>query len=180
LWLLDTFIDHPVPWTENGKGIPIGNLTSQHFANFYLSGLDHFIKEYAGINGYIRYMDDLLLFSDEKETLWDTALKIEAFLIKELLLRIKKGSLLVAPVFQGISFLGFRIFPNIIRISRKGWRRFRRKVLNRDWEYSNNSIDFETWQSSMSSLLGHMRQVDTRNLRASFFHRPGAKGALTA
>jgi retron-type reverse transcriptase len=54
LRLLDAFIDHPVPWTEPGKGIPIGNLTSQYFANFYLSGLDHFIKEYLRIEGYVR------------------------------------------------------------------------------------------------------------------------------
>ena len=63
LWLIDVFIDHPVPWTSPGKGIPIGNLTSQHFANFYLSGLDHYIKGGKGVvlsahfacrmNGYI-------------------------------------------------------------------------------------------------------------------------------
>lgn len=179
LWLMDTFIDHPVPWTEKGKGIPIGNLTSQHFANFYLSGLDHFIKEYIRIEGYVRYMDDLLLFSDEKETLWDAASRIEDFLNNRLRLKIKNGSLLLSPVTQGISFLGFRIFPGVIRVSRKGWRRFRRKTLRRDREYINELIDFETWQRSMSSLLGHMKQANTRNLRYSFFQRPGANEAQT-
>jgi len=179
LWLLDVFIDHPVPWTESGKGIPIGNLTSQHFANFYLSGLDHYIKERLRIKGYIRYMDDFVLFADEKETLWDAARHIERFLKDNLHLDIKAGSLLVAPVSQGISFLGFRVFPNALRISRKGWSRFRRKVLQRNDDLSAGKIDEEAWGRSISSLVGHLKQADTRNLRASFFNRPGAQEAPT-
>ena len=69
LWLLVMFVDHPVPWTPPGKGLPIGNLTSQYFANFHLSGLDHFIKERLRIRGYVRYMDDLVLLADEKQPL---------------------------------------------------------------------------------------------------------------
>lgn len=120
LWLLDVFIGHPVPWTAPGKGIPIGNLTSQHFANFYLTGLDNFIKNCLRIKGYVRYMDDLVLFADEKETLWDAATTIEAYLDKKLHLNIKSGSLLLAPVSQGLAFLGFRIFAGVTRISRHG------------------------------------------------------------
>jgi len=179
LWLTDVFIDHPVPWTKTGKGIPIGNLTSQHFANFYLSGLDHFIKEYLRIEGYIRYMDDLVLFADEKETLWDAADRIERYLSEKLLLSVKKGSLFLAPVRQGLPFLGFRVFPGIIRISRKGWRRFRRKVQLCDSRLNKGTIDNDKWTRSMASLVGHLKQPDTRNLRASFFQRPGAEEALT-
>ena len=169
LWLLDVFIDHPVPWAEKGKGIPIGNLTSQHFANFYLSALDHFVKEYLRVEGYIRYMDDLLLFADEKGTLWDAAERIEAYLREKLYLKIKSNAVLLAPVSQGLPFLGYRVFPNVIRISRQGWRRFRRKVQQRDKRFIRGEIDNETWGRSMASLVGHMRQADTRNLRASFF-----------
>jgi len=179
LWLLDIFIDHPVPWTKIGKGIPIGNLTSQHFANFYLSGLDHFIKEYLRMGGYLRYMDDLVLFSDEKDTLWDAKARIESYLLEELNLRIKKKAMLLAPVFQGLSLLGFRIFPGVIRIDHRGWRRFRRKVRQREDEYMRGEIDNETWSRSMAGLVGYMQQADTRNLRALFFNRPRAKEALT-
>ncbi len=177
--LLDVFIDHPVPWTEPGKGIPIGNLTSQHFANFYLSGLDHFIKEVLRIEGYVRYMDDLVLWADEKDTLWDAATRIETYLKERLYLEIKSGSLYVAPIQQGLPFLGFRIFPAVIRIARPGWRRFRRKVQFRGRALAAGEIDGETWTRSMSSLVGFMRQADTRNLRASFFDRPGAQEAPT-
>ncbi|MFH1491493.1 MAG: RNA-directed DNA polymerase [Pseudomonadota bacterium] len=177
LWLLDVFIDCPVPWTENGKGIPIGNLTSQNFANFYLSGLDHFIKEYLRVEGYVRYMDDLVLFADEKETLWDAAERIEGYLGDELRLQIKPGALLLAPVSQGLPFLGLRIFPGVIRISRQGWRRFRRKVGQRDSELISGHLDRDAWARSMASLVGHMQQANTRNLRASFFQRPGVNEA---
>lgn len=60
LWLIDTIID------SSEKGIPIGNYTSQWFANFYLEDLDHYIKEKLGVKYYIRYMDDMVLFSNNK------------------------------------------------------------------------------------------------------------------
>jgi len=180
LWLLDVFIDHPVPWTAPGKGIPIGNLTSQHFANCYLTGVDHFIKNCLRIEGYVRYMDDLVLFADEKEILWDAVVKIKTYLDKMLHLNVKSGSLLLTSVSQGLAFLGFRIFPGVTRISRQGWRRFRRKVINRNAQLVRSEIDHEAWHRSMASLVGHMQHADTRNLRASFFKGQGQKEALTA
>jgi len=92
----------PRPWTEPGKGIPIGNLTSQYFANFHLSGLDHFIKEYLRIEGYVRYMDDLVLFADEKDTLRQALNHIEQYLERTLCLKLKQESTLMAPVSQGL------------------------------------------------------------------------------
>ena len=178
LRLLDVFIDHPVPWTETGKGIPIGNLTSQHFANFHLSGLDHYIKEDLSIEGYVRYMDDMVLWADEKDTLRDAAARIEGYLKDRLRLRVKEGGLLLAPVLQGLPFLGFRIFPGVVRIDRRGWRRFRRKVMAVDRKLISGAVGHDTWQRSMASLVGHLQQADTRNLRASFFG-PGAQEAPT-
>lgn len=177
LWLLDIFIDHPVPWTVPGKGIPIGNLTSQHFANFYLSGLDHYIKEQVRIEGYVRYMDDCVLFADEKDTLWDANDRIESCLERELHLKIKEDALVLAPVSQGLSFLGFRIFPGVMRIQRRGWRRFRRKVQRRNEWLVNGAIGDEEWHNSMQSLVGHLRIAATRNLRNVFFKARGKRGS---
>jgi retron-type reverse transcriptase len=171
IWLLDAFVDHPVPWTEPGKGIPIGNLTSQYFANFYLSGLDHFIKEYLRIEGYVRYMDDLVLFADEKDTLRQALAEIEAYLEKNLCLKLKQEGTLMAPVSQGLSFVGFRVFPGVIRMVRRGWRRFRLKMMAVEGKLAGGSIDEETWRRSAASLVGHLRQARTRNLRAPFFLR---------
>ncbi|MCP5005901.1 MAG: RNA-dependent DNA polymerase [Planctomycetes bacterium] len=175
LRLVDIFIDHPVPWTEPGRGIPIGNLTSQHFANFYLSGLDHYIKEQLRIEAYIRYMDDSVLFADEKETLWDAKKRIDVYISNELNLKLKEKSVIVAPVSQGLSFLGFRVFPGVIRIQRRGWRRFRRKVQRRNEDLANGTIDVEEWNDSMQSMIGHLRNAATRNLRDAFFKGCGRK-----
>jgi retron-type reverse transcriptase len=72
LVLLEHIIDHPIPGGVPGKGIPIGNLTSQYFANLYLGELDHFLKERLRLKGYVRYMDDLLVLSANKPCLHET------------------------------------------------------------------------------------------------------------
>jgi len=180
LRLVDIFIDHPVPWTDPGKGIPIGNLTSQHFANYYLSGLDHYIKEQLRIKAYIRYMDDFVLFADEKDTLWDAKKWINDYLSRDLSLKLKEKATILAPVTQGLPFLGFRIFPGVIRIQRQGWRRFRKKAQKNNENLINGMLDVEEWNNSMQSMIGHLRNAATRNLRvAAFFKGQGQKGAPT-
>ena len=169
LWLLDTIIDHPVPWTQPGKGIPIGNLTSQHFANFYLDPVDHFIKDDLGVKGYVRYMDDLLVFGDDKKELWEIYGRVERFLNERLELVVKDGSVVLSPTFEGLSFLGLRVYPRIVRLSRKGWRRFRRKVMRLERLYRQGVISLDEMTRSTASLVGHTRQANCRNLRASFF-----------
>ena len=70
LALADRFIDAGAPGSERGRGLPIGNLTSQHFANFYLGPVDRLVKRELRPGGYCRYMDDMLLFGRHKEPLW--------------------------------------------------------------------------------------------------------------
>jgi hypothetical protein len=181
LWLADRFIDHPVPWAAPGKGLPIGNLTSQHFANFYLSGLDHFVKERLRIPAYLRYMDDMVLLADEKLALWRARDAVQAFLNEGLRLSLNDGATLLAPIGQGLPFLGFRVFPGVVRIDRRGWRRFRKKFLQRCKQLKQGVIDEEQWVCSATSMTGHLKQAQTRNLRAAFFMaRPGAIEAPTA
>ncbi len=169
LWLLDVIIDHPVPWTAPGKGIPIGNLTSQHFANFYLDQVDHFIKDEIGLKGYVRYMDDLLLFSNDKPELWDAFSQVERFLDERLALTVKIGSVVLSPTHEGLSFLGLRVYPGLIRLSRKGWRRFRRNVIQKEKLYEQGFVSADELNRSIGSVVGHIRHADTRNLRAVFF-----------
>ena len=72
---------------------------------------------------------------------------------------------------EGLPFLGFRIFPRLVRIDRRGWRRFRRKLELREAEYLSGDIDEGALASSACSLLGHVRSGDTRNLRCGYFRR---------
>lgn len=102
--------------TKPGKGVPIGNLISQHLANFYLGHLDHWVKEVAKIKGYLRYMDDFILFSDQKSLLKTVWTQIQNFLTDELALTLKYNVQLNQTRF-GVPFLGFRVFPNHIRLS---------------------------------------------------------------
>ena len=125
LWLVDRIIDHSNPqeavlnWfpgddlftpSERRRGIPIGNQTSQFFANVYLDPLDHFVKDRLGIKGYVRYVDDFLVFSDDKRQLAEVREQIRDFLAS-LRLRLHRDKSVVFPAREGIRFLGYRVFP---------------------------------------------------------------------
>lgn len=111
---------------QKDRGIPIGNLTSQFFANFYLAHLDHELKNVCRIPGYIRYMDDFLLFSNDKKELQSMQTQVETFL-KDFL-----GLELNPPILNqtacGVSFLSYRIYPHELRLSAKAKKRFARKI----------------------------------------------------
>lgn len=126
LRLTNQFVDHGAPGSPEGKGQPIGNLTSQHFANFYLTPADHRILGLSGIQGYCRYMDDMILFANEKETAWEWTRVLKPYFDDVLKLQLKKAVTLVAPIREGIPFLGFRIWPHLIRMDGQRVRRFRR------------------------------------------------------
>jgi len=166
LWLLDLFIDHPVPWTEQGKGLPIGNLTSQLFANFYLDPLDHYLKEDLGLHAYVRYMDDLLLFGEDKNELWEVYSAIAYFLSTRLHLCLKPQATRMAPVDEGISFLGFTVYPGLLRLQRKGWNRCVRKLHSKEGQHAAGLITEEALVRSAVSLVGHLRQAASRNVRS--------------
>lgn len=168
LELLDRIIDHGPPDMPPGKGLPIGNLTSQHFANLYLGELDHFLKERLRIKSYIRYMDDMLLFADDKIELHQGLAELRAFLRDQLSLSLKNENPCPMPVHVGIPFLGFRVFPAIIRLDRRALRRFRRRFRARERQYLAGEIDMETLHASVSAMFAHIGHGDTLNLRQRF------------
>lgn len=170
LELLDRIIDHPLPTApEPGRGLPIGNLTSQYFANLYLGELDHFVKERLGVKGYLRYMDDFLLFGPDKLHLRQLQATVQAFVAEKLCLELKAEATTIAPVGQGIRFLGFRVFPQIIRLSGEKWRRFRHRVRKQEVKYIEGMISEEDLARSVSSMIGHIRHADTLMMRQRFF-----------
>ena len=99
------------------RGLPIGNLTSQFWANVYLNAVDHFIKREVGCRGYVRYVDDLLLFGDDKGELWRWLGAIE-LRMASLRLRLHQGAH-PRPVGEGFPFPGFTIFPERRRLKRR-------------------------------------------------------------
>ena len=112
--------------TADGKGVPIGNLTSQYFANMYLGVLDHQLKEVCHMPGYVRYMDDFILFADDRRTLDAIIPEICAFLEEELKLKLNKP--ILNRTVAGIQFLSYRVYGDKLWLSLKARRRFRRKI----------------------------------------------------
>jgi RNA-directed DNA polymerase len=165
LALLDRIIAHAPPDASPGKGLPIGNLTSQHFANLYLGELDHHLKERHRIKGYLRYMDDLLLFANDKPILHLWLADIRRFLQDSLGLMLKERATLVAPVTEGIPFLGLRVYPGVIRLNQRSLRRFRRQVGSREGACRAGRLDAEDLASSAASLFAHVSHADTLALR---------------
>jgi RNA-directed DNA polymerase len=110
------------------RGIPIGNLTSQVFANLYLDRLDQFIKRVLRVKLYLRYMDDIVLLHRDRAQLEHWRGEIERFAQAELALRFHPHKVECSRARAGISFVGYRISPRQIRIKNKSLRRFRARV----------------------------------------------------
>ena len=156
--------------TATGKGVPIGNLTSQHFANDYLAPLDRFIKETLRCPAYVRYMDDFVLWSNDRAYLRRAWNEIEVFLATRLRLSLKCGASLNRTC-RGMDFLGARIFPRLVRLSRSSRRRFARKLLR----YENNWIEGR-WteaqlQRRVEPLLAFARSADSAAFRRAVLRR---------
>lgn len=112
--------------TEEGRGLPIGNLTSQYFANHYLSGCDHYIKETLHVPEYVRYMDDMLLFGDDLNALRRCVEGIAEYLSDFLRLHTKPSILVSTEV--GVPFLGYRLRKNCMGLSGRSRRRFAHRL----------------------------------------------------
>lgn len=153
-----------------GRGIPIGNLTSQYFANFYLNKFDHYIKDYRGVKNYIRYMDDFVIFSEDKDYLKQLLKEFRTFLYLKLKLELKEKSTYINSRENGLSFLGWRVFPNLIRIHNSNLKRSLKNLRRREKEYNENAMDDEKLIQSVASITGHIKYFNTRSLCLKIFN----------
>lgn len=155
---------------ERRRGLPIGNLTSQFFANLYLNSFDHFVKEQLKATKYVRYVDDFAIFSDNKEYLEETRLKISEFLVK---LRLKIHPI-KSQIFEtriGATFLGFRVFPEHIRVKAENLKRARHRLGILQKNYKNGAINFTEVTQSILSWIAHLEHGDTWRLREKIFEK---------
>jgi len=135
----------------DGCGLPIGNRTSQFFANVYLDPLDHFLKDRCGLQGYVRYMDDFVLFENDKKRLKCLKIETETFLREKLQLYLKPSATFMNRPQNGLSFLGRRIFPGIIRLRTENLRRITRRIDIREKELLRGNVTEEAFLHSMNS-----------------------------
>jgi retron-type reverse transcriptase len=153
---------------QRRRGLPIGNLTSQFYANIYLNGFDHFIKEQVKVKKYVRYVDDFALFSDERKFLAEARLAIEDYLA-QMRLKIHPIKSQLFETKEGANFLGFRIFPDQIRVRRENLRRGRRRLRQMQVEYSQGEIELSKITQSVQSWAAHLKHGDTWQLRKQIF-----------
>ncbi len=142
--------------TAPGRGVPIGSLTSQHFANVYLDGLDRFVKERLRVRGYVRYMDDCALWGETSGTLLGLLESIAVFLREELALELK-ASPYINRTAHGMDFLGCRVFPDRVTLNRRSRVRFRRKLAELERAYQEGELDEPTLQERATSLVAFAR-----------------------
>lgn len=160
LTLLDNIVDSYS--VKEGYGIPIGNLTSQYFANYYLSHIDHFCKENLSAKGYVRYMDDILIFANEKEYLHKMLKKVQAESESEEL-HLKNYS--VHRVSDGVKFLGYKIYPHTIRLSKESQRRFKTKINMCNQCLKQGKWSQETYRNHIIPLLSFTMHANTMKWR---------------
>ncbi|MDI6813429.1 MAG: reverse transcriptase/maturase family protein [Desulfitobacteriaceae bacterium] len=165
LWLITEILaSSPDATGPRPKGIPVGNLTSQLFANVYLNELDHFIKQELKCKFYVRYMDDFVILAPDKKVLHAWKKEIADFLEYSLALELN-GKTSIFPVSQGIDFLGYRLWATH-RLVRKGSiKRMKRKLKRFKQGYTRGTVDLEKIKRTLASWLGHVGHADSYNLR---------------
>lgn len=136
-----------------GKGLPIGALTSQHFANYYLDGFDRFVQRTPGAKGYVRYMDDCIWFCPDRQTARASLAAAREVLGTERLLRVKPTAQINRSA-RGVTYCGFRILPGTIRLTRRKRRLYALRRAEWEGRFRAGEIDALGLQSAYASVLG--------------------------
>ncbi|MEN0005607.1 MAG: RNA-directed DNA polymerase [Bacteroidota bacterium] len=183
LWLIDVIIEGsneqgaPPEWFPGDdlfspflrrRGLPIGNLTSQFWGNVYLNRFDHFIKEKLGVSGYLRYVDDFVLFGTDKAQLWAWKQDCTRYL-ENVRLRIHPDKTQVYRVADGVPFLGFTIYPNGRRVQKAKLKRHRRHLRRMLAERKVHQLKPQQLEDSLNAWLGHIRFGKSHQLEQKTF-----------
>lgn len=159
------------------RGLPIGNLTSQFWGNVYLNGLDHFVKRELRCPGYVRYVDDLLLFDRSKEALW-RAKDAVVERLESLRLTVHPGAH-PKPVEEGIPFLGFVNFPQRRRLKRRKGVQFQRKLRRSVAAFQAGELTEARLIASVQGWRAHVRYGNTAGLQQAILEKFPAEALAT-
>ncbi len=152
LWLIERIIESFEK--ERNTGLPLGNVTSQIFANIYLNELDYFVKHALKVKHYIRYCDDFVILSEERKYLEATLSKINNFLIDVLKLSLHGRKIIFRKFTHGIDFLGYVVMPYYRVLRTKTKRRILKKMARRKSELERGEVDVASFNSSLQSYFG--------------------------
>jgi hypothetical protein len=149
-------------------GIPIGNVTSQFFANLYLDDLDHYLKQVLHIRPNLRYVDDMVVLDHDKARLAD----IRAAVCQRLAanrLRLHPNKAHVTRTANGLNLLGYVVYPTRRRLRNDNGHRFARKLRRLTRSYGAGRVSWATVTASVHSWIGHAKHADTDRLRRAIF-----------
>jgi len=168
----------------SNQGLPIGNLTSQFFANVYLNELDQFVKHQLKIKCYLRYVDDVVILHQDVKQLKMWRDEIDNLLQNELKLKLHPKKQVLQSVYRGINFVGFIVKPNhtLIRnriVKKLKWKlwRFNRRILNLNLEHpirlwdEKLLADFRNIFAAINSYYGQFGHADTFKLRKHIYEK---------
>lgn len=153
----------PEEWLYD-VGMPIGNLTSQLFANIYMNELDQYAKHVLHIHYYIRYMDDVIVLAETKEQLQEWKERIEAFLRDELFLDLNDKTC-IRPVSMGIEFVGVRIYATHMKLRKSTVGRLKREVKKITEMYATGEMSKEDFDRRVASIKGLLAHTQSASLR---------------
>jgi len=184
LWLIDTILDTPsqgetpidyfpgdtlLTPLQRPRGLPIGNLTSQFFANVYLNGFDRYVKETLGVSPYLRYVDDFCLFSDDRNFLHHCRQAVEVYL-STLRLKIHPIKSQLTQTRYSANFVGFRVLPDRIRVRNHNLQTGRKRLKRLQIAYAKGELSEHQVAQSLQSWNAHLAHGDTWRLRQHIFH----------
>jgi len=153
--------------TAPQKGLPIGNLCSQYFANHFLAQADHYAKQTLRMPAYVRYMDDMVLWHHHLPTLHRQVKQFEQFLQQQLNCTLKPT--IINAISHGLPYLGYVVWQRSLTLASRSRKRFKRKALNLNRQLAQNTLTQEHYRQHMLPLLAFVQKAASYRLRQQVF-----------
>ncbi len=164
IWLIRVILaNHKT--SEAGRGMPLGNLTSQFFANVYLNELDQYVKHSLKARYYIRYVDDFVILHRSRETLEEYREDMDRFLRETLDLQLHPDKSRIFPLYKGTTFLGTRIYARHRLLARRNMRKFKSRYARICREYRNHRVHYDGVYNFLEGWIAYSRHVNLYNYR---------------
>jgi hypothetical protein len=159
IWLIKKILKNH----STEEGMPLGNLTSQFFANVYLNELDQFVKHQLKAKYYVRYVDDFVLLHHSKEILEDWKSRIDHFLYNHLALELHPDKSKIFFLRRGVEFLGIKIFSKYRLIKRRNRRKFQRTLKEVYFQYDSKQIDYNQVYDFMEGWCAYAKHAKAQS-----------------
>ena len=167
LWIMEEIIESFSGQSSNlfiRKGLPIGNLTSQLFANVYMNEFDQFMKKELRVKNYVRYTDDFIVVSESEDFLKELVPKIQDFLCSYLNLELHPSKVMIGKYHRGVDFLGYVSFPHHRSLRKRTEKRMVRKLDEKIEMAKRGQITEEKLKQTLESYLGALSHATARRL----------------